>query len=58
MSQSIVLELGLATYSRARNVREVSCNTWGVDDIVEGELIHERAGLQKERKRLFVDRDS
>jgi hypothetical protein len=35
-------------------VREISSNTWGVDDIVEGELIHERAGFQEKGKRLFV----
>lgn len=31
---------------------KVGSNTGGVDNIVEGELINERAGLKEERKRL------
>lgn len=31
---------------------EISSNTGGVDDIVEGELVDERAVLQEQRKRL------
>lgn len=40
------------TYSDRRDVREVSSNTRGVDDIVESKLINERAGFQEKRKRL------
>lgn len=31
---------------------EIGGNTWGVDNIVEGELIDERAVLQEEGQRL------
>lgn len=31
---------------------EISGNTWGVDDIVEGQLIDEWAGLEEEGQRL------
>lgn len=33
-------------------MRKVGGNTGSVDDIVEGELIDERAGLEEQRKRL------
>lgn len=33
-------------------MREIGSDTRGVDDIVEGELIDERTGLQQERERL------
>lgn len=41
-----------SAYSWGRDVRKVGGNTGSVDDIVEGELIDERAGLEEERKRL------
>lgn len=31
---------------------EIGGDTWGVDDIVEGELVDERAGLEEEREWL------
>ena len=31
---------------------EIGSNTWGVDNIVEGELIDERAELEEEGQRL------
>lgn len=34
------------------NVRQIRRDTWGVHDIVEGELVDERAGLEEERQRL------
>lgn len=40
------------TYSLRGNVRQISTNTWGVDNIVEGEFINERAELQKQGQRL------
>ena len=33
---------------------EISGNTWGVDNIVESELIDERAGLEEEGQWLGV----
>lgn len=38
-------------------MRQIGRDTGGVDDIVEGELIDERASLQEQRQRL-VDRTS
>jgi len=35
-------------------VGEISGNTWGVDNIVESELIDERAGLEEEGQWLGV----
>lgn len=40
------------TYSLGGDVGQVSTNTWGVDDIVEGELVDERAELQEQGQRL------
>ena len=34
------------------DVRKVGSHTGGVDDIVEGELVDERAGLEEEGQRL------
>jgi len=42
----------LATYGCGGDVGEVSSNTGGVHDIVEGELIDEGAQLHKQGKRL------
>ena len=33
-------------------MREIGCDTWSVDDIVEGEMVDEWAGLEKEGERL------
>lgn len=33
-------------------MREIGCNTRGVDNIVEGKLIDERAGFQEKGQRL------
>jgi hypothetical protein len=35
------------------DVRQVSRHTWGVDDIVEGEVVYERAGLEEEGEWLL-----
>jgi len=35
-------------------VREISCDSWGVDNIVEGQLVDGWAGLEEERERLEV----
>ena len=40
------------TYSDRGDVREIRSDTGGVDDIVEGEFIDERASLQQKRERL------
>ncbi len=36
------------TYSGAGDVRKIGSNTRGVDDIVEGKLVHERTGFEEE----------
>lgn len=41
-----------ATYSGGGDVREVGSNTRGVDNIVEGQLIDMRAGLEEKRQWL------
>ena len=35
-------------------MREISCNTGGVDHIVKSKLVNQRAGFQEERKRLRI----
>jgi hypothetical protein len=40
------------TYGNRGDVREISSNTGGVDNIVEGKVINERASLQQEGERL------
>lgn len=34
-------------------MRQVGSNTGSVDDIVEGELVNQRRGLQEERQGLY-----
>lgn len=41
-----------STYRLGGDVREISCNTWGVDHIVESELINKWAELEEQRQRL------
>ena len=41
-----------STYGLGGDVGEIGSNTWGVDNIVEGELIDERAELEEEGQRL------
>lgn len=43
---------GSSTYGLGGDVGEIGSNTGGVDNIVEGELIDERAGLEEEGQRL------
>lgn len=38
--------------SDRRNMREVGGDTWGVDDVVESELVDERTGLEQKRQWL------
>ena len=40
------------TYGNGGDVREIGSDTGGVDNIVEGELVDERAGLEEEGERL------
>ena len=42
------------TYCHRRNVGKISGDTRGVDNIVKGELVDERTGLQQEGKRLAM----
>jgi hypothetical protein len=42
-----------SSYSWRRDVREICCDTWGVDNIVQGQLGDERAGLEEERQWLL-----
>ena len=44
-----------SAYSSGRDVRKVRGNTGSVDDIVEGELVDERASLEEEGQRLRGD---
>ena len=37
------------------DVGKVGGDTWGIDDIVEGKLVNEGAGLQQEGQRLYGD---
>lgn len=46
------LEQGFVTYGNGRDVGQVSRDTGSVDDIVEGELVNQRGGLEQERERL------
>lgn len=41
------------TYSWGRDVREIRCNTWSIDNIVQGELGDERAGLEEKGQWLL-----
>jgi hypothetical protein len=34
-------------YRGRRDVREISSDSWSVDNIVEGQLVDERTGLQQ-----------
>lgn len=43
------------TYRLGRDVREIGSDTGGVDDIVERELVNERAVLEQERQGLRHD---
>jgi len=40
------------TYGYRRDVGEIGCDARGIDDIVERELVDQRAGLQEEGERL------
>jgi hypothetical protein len=41
-----------STYGARRDVREIGSDTGGVDDIVQGELVNVRRGLEEEREGL------
>lgn len=43
---------GREAYGNGGDVREIGGDTGSVDNIVEGELIDERAGLEEEGERL------
>jgi hypothetical protein len=48
---------GLVTYGTGGDVRQIGSNTGSVDDIVEGELVNQRRGLQEEREGLQEGND-
>ncbi len=45
------------TYGWRGDMREIGCNTWSIDDIVQCQLADERGGLEEERQWL-LDRQS
>lgn len=40
------------TYGDRGDVREIGSHTGGVDNVIEGQVIHERGSLQQEGERL------
>lgn len=48
----VVVSYQERTYGLGGDVRQISTNTRGVDDIVEGKLVNKRAELQEQRQRL------
>lgn len=37
------------THCYRRNVRKIGCNPMNVDDIIKGQMVDQRAGLEEER---------
>jgi hypothetical protein len=43
-----------SAYGSGRDVRKISSNTGGVDNIVKGQLVNKRAQLEEEGEWLFA----